>query len=55
MNQLKKALLKSLVIIFSAYGISCTPTHYTTQSKASSFNDYKSAKYNMKNKKKKRY
>jgi hypothetical protein len=55
MDQLYKYLLRSLLFLFTASVINCTPTHYTTQSKANTFNDYKSAKYDMKNKKKKRY
>jgi hypothetical protein len=55
MNQLRKSVLRCILVVFAASAFNCTPTHYTTQSKANTFNDYKAAKYDMKNKKKKRH
>jgi hypothetical protein len=55
MNQLKKTLYSFIIIGLTFFGTSCTKTHYTTQSKANTYNDYKATKYNMKNKKKKKY
>lgn len=55
MNQLKKILYSLIVIGLTFLGTGCTKTYYTTQSKASTYNDYKATKYNMKNKKKKKY
>jgi len=50
MNQLKKTVYFFLIFSISLLGFGCVKKHYTTQSKANTYNDYKATKYKMKNK-----